>query len=180
VGNEVNLIEATWLNFVKSLHPLLATRLDDRPLDQYLQFRDDVLALVEGPDFTIGLNSAWPSPPYPSLPPDQTRVRDLLLAELRAFPIAVEVAQAQEKASAGEKGWIGRWLGRAATITDSVKDIIYGQVVASGTLPLLIVEFIAPGSTVGPQRSSILRYPVGRRFSPTDFGGGSLAFTGKV
>jgi hypothetical protein len=109
-------IEAEWLNFTRSLRLLLVPRASDRPLDQCLQFRNDVLALVERSDFILGLRSAWPTAP-------DTR-HALLLVELRALSLAMELAQHQEKATADEKAWIRKWLGRASTATSSTGDIL--------------------------------------------------------
>jgi hypothetical protein len=110
-------IQSAWLGFTDSLRVIIVPRPDDRPLDQYLRFRDDVFALVEGPDFLSGLQSAWT--PFTDVP--LRPLGDLLLAELHAYPLAMEVAQMQEKAGGEDKGWISKWLGRASTITGSEK-----------------------------------------------------------
>ena len=51
-------------------------------------------------------------------------IKSALILELNAFSRAVEVAQATEKTEGGFKGWISKWLGRASTVTGSVKDIL--------------------------------------------------------
>ena len=108
--------QAAWLRYSDSLRILLVPRADDRPMDQYLRFRDGVFELVEGPQFLADLQAAW----LTLFPP----VGDLFLEELRAFPLAIEVAQVQEKAGHEDKGWISKWLGRASTVTGSAKDLL--------------------------------------------------------
>jgi hypothetical protein len=104
-----------WLDFTKSVRTLLVPQEDDRPLDQYLEFRDKVVSLVQSPTFLNELGSAWP--PF-------TDVGDALIMELKAFPLAVEVAQNTQKATPESKQWWKRWLGRASTTTASVKELI--------------------------------------------------------
>jgi hypothetical protein len=89
-----------WVNFVKSVQSLLVPQMDDRPLDQYLEFRNTVLELVQRNQFLNDLNNAWPSPNDPPL----AEVRNAILMELKAFPRAVEVANAIEKPD-GAKVW---------------------------------------------------------------------------
>jgi hypothetical protein len=115
-------IQAAWVAFVLSVRDLLNSHPDDRPLDQYLKFRDDVLALVQGSEFSTAMVNAWLS----STPALAGQVGDLLLAELQAFPRAVEVARAQERESGGIAAWIPKWLGRASTVSGSVKDLLDG------------------------------------------------------
>jgi hypothetical protein len=124
--------QGDWLRFVESLRLLLGPQPDDRPLDQFLQFRDAVLEFVSSPDFLTGLQAGWP----PAAPMNQTaltsvqqqQIANILLLELRAFPAAVEVAHAQEKSGSEDKGWfrkqIGRLIGRASTGTGSMKDLL--------------------------------------------------------
>lgn len=114
-------IQSAWLNFTNSVRPLLVPRPDDRPLDQYLAFRDAVLAEVQGQKFLDELKQAW----GPFTDNDtKAEVGNILLMELKAFPLAMEVAQATEKPTEKSKGWWNRWLGRASVVTGSVKDII--------------------------------------------------------
>lgn len=60
-----------------------------------------------------------------SKPPGWTTatIGNALLLELQTFPRAVEVAQATTKPEEA-KGWMGRWLGRASTVSGSVKDLM--------------------------------------------------------
>jgi len=51
--------QSVWLGFTNSLRSLLVSQPDDRPLDQYLQFRNDVLTLIESWDF---IQNLWPPP----------------------------------------------------------------------------------------------------------------------
>jgi hypothetical protein len=113
-------LHAAWMAFVLSVRDLLIPQPDDRPLDQYLKFRDDVLALVQSSDFSSGMVNAWLS----STPPLPRQISDLLLAELQAFPTAVEVARNREQDSGEFKAWIPKWIGRASTVSGSVKDLL--------------------------------------------------------
>ena len=113
-------VQVAWIDFTKSVHILLLPQPDDRPLDQYLAFRDKVMMLVQDQKFLNELEQAWAT--FTDHP--KREIGELLILELNAFSRAVEVAQATEKTEGGLKSWIGRWLGRASTVTDSVKDIV--------------------------------------------------------
>jgi hypothetical protein len=119
-------VQTAWLNFIAALQSLLGPRPDDRPLDQYLAFRDAVLAMVRSPQFLQELNGAWRA----ATKPPGSAPRHLLLLELEAFPRAVEVARATEPAeaapTAGEvkKKWYTKWIGRAGTAAGSVNDLL--------------------------------------------------------
>jgi len=116
-------IQIAWIDFAKSVRVLLVPQTDDRPLDQYLAFRDAVFVVVQGEQFLNDLNSAWEPAPANfknKLPPD---IQKALLLELKAVPLEVEVAQKTGKQEE-EKGWWRRVLGRASTVSGSVKDIL--------------------------------------------------------
>jgi hypothetical protein len=112
-------IQTAWINYVKSIRLLLVPQVDDRPLDQYLSFRDAVLASVESEQFLKEIQKAWPTLTNVPLP----SIGSPLLLELQAFPLAVEVAQATEKPEE-KKAWWKRMLDRASTTTGSVKDLL--------------------------------------------------------
>ena len=108
------------MDFTGSVRILLVPQVDDRPLDQYLPFRDTVLALVQSQEFLDQLQESWaPLTDYP-----RKRIGDALLMELKAFPLAVEVAQATEKAAPEPKPWWRKLLGRASTVAGSVQDLM--------------------------------------------------------
>ncbi|HET8924375.1 MAG TPA: hypothetical protein VFN26_15420 [Candidatus Acidoferrum sp.] len=118
-GTEPTPIRVAWANFVTSVQILLVPQTNDRPLDQYLSFRAAVLGLVQGEQSLAELDSAWTATTNQPLPD----IRNTLLLELQAFPLAVEVAQktgTQEEA----KGWGRKLLGRASTVSSSVKDLM--------------------------------------------------------
>ena len=118
-------IQSAWIGFITSLRQLLVVQPDDRPLDQYLAFRDSVLTLVQNQKFLDELEEAWP--PITDLPPEYPieELNNALLMELKAFPLAVEVAQTTEKNTDGPiMGWVMNWVGRASTVTGSVKDLL--------------------------------------------------------
>ncbi len=110
-------IQTAWINFTNSVKLLLIPQPDDRPLDQYLAFRDTIITLVQNEKFLTDLKEAWA--PFTDKP--KIDVGNALLIEMKAFPLAVEVAQATEKLT-----WKPKWLSRASTVTGSVKDVIEG------------------------------------------------------
>lgn len=128
-------LQSAWLGYTESLRPLLVPIEDDRPLDQFLQLRDDTLALVESGNFLVGLSQAESA--ISSDKPTKTastRIADpsnqlepvgnLLLQELRAFTQAIKLAQSQDKTGRESRSWIPKWLDRAKTVSDSVKDLL--------------------------------------------------------
>ena len=116
-GNRTD-IQLAWIAFVRSTGELCVPSPDDRPLDQFLPFRDKVLALVLSEQFLKELNKAWID-----LTNNQD-IRDALLLELKAFPLAAEVAKAANPTPTASKGWLHSLLGRASTVAGSVKDLV--------------------------------------------------------
>ena len=112
-------IQIAWINYVNAVQTLLGPQIDDRSLYQFFGFRDAVLNLVNGEQFLTDLNTAWLSlsdhQPY--------AIGNALLLELEAFPRAAEVVQATMKSEEG-KGWWRTMLGRASTVSGSVKDLM--------------------------------------------------------
>ena len=113
-------IQAAWISFAESVQSLLSPQPDDRPLDQYLAFRDRVMALVQSDAFVNGL--AFPA--RPDADSSLRLVDDALLAELQAFSRAAEVARTIEPTGPDRKEWLRRLLGRAGTVSGSVKDLL--------------------------------------------------------
>ena len=115
-------IVPAWLGFTKSVSQLLVVRPDDRPLDQYLEFRDEALSIVQGEEFLTELGQAWITfTDYP-----RTGVGKVLLLELNAFPRAMEVATTAAATETEKTGWLKRLLGRAGTVAGSVDDVLAG------------------------------------------------------
>jgi hypothetical protein len=111
--------QVAWLNYVHAVQSLLVPQTDDRPLDQYLAFRDAVVALAVSEQFLREVNVAWnPTPPDP-----QAEIKAALLLELQSFPRAMEVSAATSKPEEA-KGWWRNMLGRASTVSGSVKDLL--------------------------------------------------------
>lgn len=115
-------IVPAWLGFTQSVRQLLVVRPDDRPLDQYLEFRDAALAIVQGEEFLKALGEVWiPFTDYP-----KTGIGQVLLLELHAFPRAMEVAATGSVTETEKAGWLKRLLGRAGTVAGSVDDVLAG------------------------------------------------------
>lgn len=119
-NHEQTAIQTSWLGFVKSVKTVLVPQIDDRPLDQYLSFRDEVLTLVQSEKFLMDLDTAWTSPNDLT---DLGEIKRVLLIELDTFPRMVEVAQSVGTPDE-TKGWWKKILGRASTVSGSVQDII--------------------------------------------------------
>jgi hypothetical protein len=115
-------IQIAWINFVKSVQALLVPQADDRPLDQYLSFRDAVVAFVQNERFLTELNTAWTPQSNDTGLIGLEEIRNVLLLELQAFPLAVEVAKATEKPEEPKSRW-RKMLGGASTVSGSVKDL---------------------------------------------------------
>ena len=113
-------IQAAWINFTESVRFLVVPLQDDRPLDQYLSFRDSVFEIVKERTFLDGLNNAWV--PFTDQP--LNKIGNAVLLELNSFSLAIEVAKTTETNEQKPKTWIGKWLGRASTVSGSVGDII--------------------------------------------------------
>lgn len=111
-------LRVVWLGFVKTTALLLIPIPEDRPLDQFLQFRDKVLAMAQDESFLQELDRAWPPQSnYPS-------VGEALLLELRAFAPAVEIATGTASTPAEKAGSFRNLLGRASTAAESVKELV--------------------------------------------------------
>lgn len=112
-------IQAAWISFAESVQGLLVAQPDDRPLDQYVEFRNQVMKLVRSDEFVTALIIPVRTGATASL----TSIDDALLAELRAFPRAVGIAGDLETAPERPR-WFKRLLGRAGTVAGSVKDLL--------------------------------------------------------
>jgi hypothetical protein len=125
--------QAAWIDFTTSVRGLLVPQAGDRPLDQYLVMRDNVIALAQSPQFLAEFQAAWA--PRASAP--KLAIGNVLLMELQAFRRAIEVAQATEVAQAESKDWVSKWLGRASTTVDSVKEFVEMAPFGKGVMTLL-------------------------------------------
>lgn len=118
-STNIPLIQIAWINFTKSVEILLVPQADDRPLDQYLAFKNTVLELVQNEQFFVDLNSVWT--PFTDFP--KKKIGDALIMELQAFPLAMEVAKTTEKPEDAKKWWKSM-LCRVSTVSGSVKDLV--------------------------------------------------------
>lgn len=119
------------LRFVRNVRDILVFQADDRPLDQYLAFRDEALALVESNEFLVELNKIWQeataAPGSTQLTPEQVsqrRIVDLAILELESSAREMEIAKLAPATDPEQrKGWFRKALSRGSTVTGSVKDI---------------------------------------------------------
>lgn len=123
-------IENAWLRFVRNVRDILVFQPDDRPLDQYLAFRDEALALVESNEFVAELKNIWieataPASTQPT--PEQVsqrRVANVAILELESSSREIEIAKLSPTSEPEQrKGWFRKALSRGSTVTGSVKDI---------------------------------------------------------
>jgi hypothetical protein len=123
-------IENAWLRFVRNLRDVLVVQSDDRPLDQYLTFRDETLALVESAEFLAELRAAWfdatggDSPK--AYPPQaaQRKIVNLVILELESSAREAEIAkQLFTNEPEQREASLRKAVGRGSTVTGSVKDI---------------------------------------------------------
>lgn len=131
-------IGSAWLDFVASVQSLLSVQVDDRPLDQYLVFRDAVLKRVQSETFLAELNTTWENIKDSSISEDG----NMLLLELQAFSRAVEVARAIGRPEDAKKSW-KQLLGHASTVSGSVKDVIASLPAEAKIALTLLGELIA-------------------------------------
>lgn len=128
-------IRVVWLNFISTLKTLLLAQQDDRPLDQYFQFRDAVTALVISEDFLNEFESKWNNPSGNNHDLD-AKVKEVLLLELRAFAPAVEVSNSTSNATE-KKTWWRSMLGKASTTIGSFNDLVKGSPLLNGGFTVL-------------------------------------------
>jgi hypothetical protein len=110
-----------WIRFTDHVKPLLVAVPDDRPLDQFLPFRDKVYGIIQGKEFLEELDKGWiVFTDYPLVETGQA-----LLMEMNAFSYAAEVAKETEPVEEStKKTWISRLLGKASVVTGSVNDLV--------------------------------------------------------
>ena len=75
--------------------------------------------MVQGEAFLTELNGAWSR-----FVTSNRVISEALLMELRAYPLAVEVAKAAATSPTESKGWLSKLFGRASTVAGSVKDLV--------------------------------------------------------
>jgi hypothetical protein len=129
-------LQTAWLEYVDDIAGLLIPELDDTPLFQYSQLRDNVVAIVKSESFLDGLEAAWKyrsrsarkveddSQANIEIPSadDFEKLKNVLILELRAFVFALKGAQTPTKPDE-KKDWKQRFLGWGKTIVGSAKDL---------------------------------------------------------
>ena len=123
-------IENAWLRFVRNVRDILVFQANDRPLDQYLAFRDEALALVESSDFLADLKNIWTEATTPESKqptPEQVshrRVVNLAILELESSAREMEIAKLAPASEPEQRNvWFRKALSRGSIVTGSVKDI---------------------------------------------------------
>jgi hypothetical protein len=112
-----------WLPFTKAVESKLVPQPDDRPLDQYLEFRNAVLRLVQKEEFLNALTKEWNSEFHHSNSPENQDALNALVMELKAFPRAQDVFHTTGKPEESKEGW-RKLLERASVTIKSVKEML--------------------------------------------------------
>lgn len=122
--NKSSPFEDAFFNFINSQERMLANKFGDRPLDQYIEFRDQVLTLLKSDNFRDELRRA-----LRELTSNSDRgferneqIVNLLRLELEATARAADIVLAMER-SKKRKSWLHKMFGRASTVNGSVKDV---------------------------------------------------------
>jgi hypothetical protein len=129
---DLKSIENVWRKFVETMAHVLVMQPDDRPLDQYLAFRDEVLTLVTSNEFLTQLKAIWPvgetggraEKAVPDWEKIDTRIANLVLLEIESSARAAEVAKTAQGTDDERKERFNKILGRGSTVTGSVQDIL--------------------------------------------------------
>lgn len=112
---------SAWKGFVAALRRLLTAPPSERRLDAFLTLRNATLNAFEDPGMIADLQSAWFSlhakqqAPYPA---------HLLLMELLAFPVALDLKAAGVKICDGANHPWKRFVGIGGAVVDNVHDVL--------------------------------------------------------
>ena len=111
-----------WVRYVGALRRLLAEPPSERVLDAFLMLRDAALDALEAPGMVANLQTSWASLHGKKETPNPAH---LLLLEVLAFPVALDLKDAEEKVSKEPKKSLWkRLLGIGGTVIDSTHDIL--------------------------------------------------------
>lgn len=126
--------EMIWIAFTESARPFLVPVVDDRTLDQFLDLREKVYAIIQDRRFILDLDRAlfFPAPRFRQTRgdvPSSFRVsyRDVFLEELRACTRAAEVLQSTDSAPSASEEGRGKsktQLSKLSTTLGSLKDVL--------------------------------------------------------
>jgi hypothetical protein len=114
-----------WKEFVQSVRSILTPSSDERELDQFLPLRNHVLEVVQSEDFLTQFKNEFEKNITTNDKENSLNVKIIraLIMEMQAFPLSVEVAEKNSKLS-NEANWNKKSLGRASTVTGSIKDFV--------------------------------------------------------
>ena len=122
--NDEGEFSSTWSRFVGALKRLLSGVPQQRALDPYMPLRDAALQAAESPQLKNELEAAWLKLHGPKNEGTAPQIAHLLLMELRAFPSAVEIAEAEQNAQKEPSLSKRHLLSIGETTIDSIKDIL--------------------------------------------------------
>jgi hypothetical protein len=105
-NSDKNEIRLRWIEFTNTTGAMLVSVTEDRPLDQFLEFRGKALALVQSEAFLD--ENAWGRVLRQSSPGIREAIREALLTELRAFALAAEVTHASAGTQVEKRSWLAR------------------------------------------------------------------------
>ncbi len=110
-----------WQGFVKALRGILTGPPPERPLDAFISLRNEALDAAENDDVTLVLQEGWSKLHESTQAP---LVAHLLLTEVQAFPVAIELTKGEQMEDVTPTFSKKRLLGLGKTVLGSVSDIL--------------------------------------------------------
>lgn len=130
-------LKVRWQAFVRGLRSLLSGLPEHRYQDQFLRIKEAALNLAESEGMAEEIDAAYRKAVLTTdnVPTPAADAVEVVVMELEAFPLAVEVHEAEEKAGTAKAGAGKKLRAAAKTILGSVDDLFkltdYGKGVLS-------------------------------------------------
>jgi hypothetical protein len=121
----VGEVKKLWQAFVRGLRSLFGSLPEHRHQDQYLRLKEAALTFAESQSVADEIELAYRKAVLVdnNLRSPQADGVDIVVMELEAFPLAIQVHEAEEKAGTTKPGAVKRLRSAAKTILGSVVDI---------------------------------------------------------
>jgi hypothetical protein len=133
-------VKSRWQGFVKGLRSLLGALPEHRHQDQYLRIKEAALVLAESQSMADEVEGAYQrallSPNNEPLLLGADAV-DIVVMELEAFPLAVQVHESEEKLGTAKPGAGKRLRSAGKTILGSVGDLFKLSDFGKGAIAVL-------------------------------------------
>src|SRR5947209_5616513 len=117
-------VKSRWQAFVRALRTLFGALPEHRHQDQYLRIKEAAITLAEGDSFAGEIDKSYRDAVMVAgnVRPEADAV-EIVVMELEAFPLAIQVHEAEEKAGTTKPGALKRLQSAAKTILGSVGDL---------------------------------------------------------